>query len=389
MAIIYILTALVIGFVLTYGTVPPIVTLSNEKKLFDVPNKRKLNKVVVPTLGGIPIFIGWVLSSLLCLQGYFIAGMQYLLVAILFMFFIGLKDDITLMSANKKFALQLLVATMLVTFGDFRVIETYGLFGFNTINIWISIPVSVILILFLTNAINLIDGIDGLASGLSLLAALFLGIWFFLSDSMAYAIVCFALAGSLIAFMRFNLSNGKNKMFMGDTGSLVLGIFWSVMTIYFNNNNIHTLEEYQFLYPPVILLALFIVPITDTLRVFFIRIKNKRSPFSPDMNHFHHLLIKGGFTHIQSTCMLISYTITFILLAITFSYFEIGITISFILLLTLSFGSVGVIFKAIKTQENKKTQMQLKRLQTKTVDFNLFPKPNNQRVKIPQVEKIN
>ena len=344
MAIIYTVAAFGIGFLLTYFVIPPTIVIANEKRLFDEPNSRRLNKVAIPTIGGIAIFFGWVISSLACLEGNFVDGMQYLLVATLLMFFVGLKDDIMAINAWKKFAIQACAAIILVVLGDFKVVSAHGVFGMTIFSDWLSIPLSVLLILFLTNAINLIDGIDGLSSGLSIVIALSLGIGFCMVGSPGYAIICFALIGSLLAFLRFNLSRGKNKTFMGDTGSLVLGIFLSSAAIYLSNKI--TTEDMTIVSTPVIILAIFIVPVTDTLRVFFIRVMNKRSPFDPDMNHFHHILIKRGMTHIQGTCTLVAYTLLFILLAGFFSYLKMDVTISFFSILLLSFGAIAFITKA-------------------------------------------
>ena len=354
MTILYIAAALGLSFLFVYAAVPTIITISKEKKLFDMPDERKLNKIAIPTIGGIAIFGGWIISSLLCLQENFVHGMQYLLVTMLLMFFVGLKDDIIVIVAWKKFAIQVCAAIVLVTLGDFGIINLSGLLGITALEWWFSIPLSVLFILFLTNALNLIDGIDGLASGLSILSSVVLGVWFYFIGSPGYATVCFALAGSLAAFILFNLSNGKNKTFMGDTGSLVIGIFFSAIVIYFLNTSHLANKSVAFLYPPVVALALFIVPVTDTLRVFFVRIKNKRSPFEADMNHIHHWLIKGGMTHAQGTCFLIAYTILFMLLALAFSYLEIGVTTSFVMVLSLSFILIACIRRIIQALEKKK-----------------------------------
>jgi len=351
MAIIYIIAALGLSFLLTYFAIPPIITVANEKKLFDMPNSRRLNEVAVPMVGGIAIFLGWIVASLLCLQGNFVNGMQYLFVSMLSMFFIGLKDDIVTIVAWKKFAIQVCAATLLVILGDFRIINTYGFFGVDVLSEWVSIPLSVMLILFITNAINLIDGIDGLSSSLSILASLCLGGGFYLTGAPGYAIVCFALLGSQVAFLRFNLSKGKNRTFMGDTGSLVLGIFLAATAIYFSNSV--EVANLFFISPPVMMLSLFIVPVTDTLRVFFIRVRDNRSPFSPDMNHFHHLLIRSGMTHVQGTCFLIAYTMLFMLLAYLFSYLKMEITISFFLILALSFVAIFSIAAISNRKSNK------------------------------------
>ncbi len=343
---IYLITTLLSSFILTYFSIPPIVRVSNMKQLFDFPNARKLNKVVVPTLGGIAIFIGLMLSSIIFMKGDVNpgSGIRQMLASVIILFFIGLKDDLIVMSARKKLFVQIAVALLLTTAGNFRISHASGLFSLDFINAWISIPLTAVIILFLINAVNLIDGIDGLAGGLTLLFSTFMGIWFSLCGNYNYAVFCLALSGSLIAFLRFNLWGGKNKVFMGDTGSLILGVFVAAIAIKFNELNITAPAQIQFAKAPLIILALLIVPITDTTRVFAIRIWHKQSPFSPDMNHFHHLLIKLRMSHIQASLFLISYTVFFGLLALTFSHSQVNITTGFVSMLSLSYTIVGLLY---------------------------------------------
>ena len=339
---ISLLSNIITSFFLTYMVIPPIVRVSLARNLMDVPNHRKLNKTVIPTLGGVAIFIGLNLSSILFVPNKSMPELRFLYAGVILMFFIGLKDDLLIISARKKLAVQILAALLIVVLGKFQITQLYGFASINYLNGWLSIPLSVMVVLFLINAINLIDGIDGLASGIALLFSSLLGIWFYLSGFTGYGVVCMALAGSLLAFLRFNLWGGKNKIFMGDTGSLILGIFMAALIIKFNELNVAAPSPFHIKQAPLIALALLIVPITDTLRVFTVRIFQKRSPFSPDMNHIHHLLIKARLTHIQASSFLIAYSIFFLLLALTIQNY-LNITVGFFLILGLSFSFVGLI----------------------------------------------
>lgn len=366
-----ILTAL-LSFILTFVTIPSIVNVSNAKNLFDEPNRRKLNKVVVPTMGGIAIFIGFILSSLLFLQKGSPHELRYLVIATIMMLFIGIKDDILVIAPSKKLMVQFAAALILVLLGNFRIVHTYELFSATMLNEWISIPLSVLVILFLVNAMNLIDGIDGLAGGLALLVSLALGSWFMLTGHFNSAVICLAFCGSLVAFLCYNLRSGKNKIFMGDTGSLILGVFLAAMIIRFNELNYAANPPFRFSQAPLIALALMIVPVTDTLRVFFIRIKNKRSPFSPDMNHFHHLLIKSGLSHIKATCFLLGYTIFFTALALTFSHLNLNLSFTFPLLLFVSFSVAGFIYYWSKQKTARMATGKKDGLQVKTIDLSIL-----------------
>jgi len=370
---IKILSGILTSFFLTYFVIPPIVRVSNIKNLFDVPNERKLNKVVVPTLGGMAIFLGLSISSILFLPRISLPELRYLSAAIIMMFFVGLKDDIMVISAKKKLAIQLAAALILVIFGNFRIVHAYGIGSLDQIPDWLSFPLSVLVILFIINAINLIDGIDGLAAGITLLASTALGCWFYLSGNSSYALACLALSGSLLAFLRFNLWGGKNKIFMGDTGSLILGIFLAAMMVRFSELNCSYSGIFHLSQAPLIGLALLIVPITDTLRVFIIRLWHKRSPFSPDMNHFHHLLIRFGLTHIQASSFLVTYTIFFFLLGLTLQKY-ISITYSFTELLALSFSTVGLFYLRLQRIEIQRSKTETENSKTKTIKLETWQK---------------
>lgn len=354
--IVLLIGTLVTSFLLTWISIPSVVTISKEKKLFDVPDDRKLNKTVVPTMGGIGIFIGLSITPILFMQTGTNPELRYLLAALILMFFTGIKDDIMIMPARRKLVIQFLAALILVVLGNFRITHVYGMFSATIFNDWLSVPLSALLIVFLINAINLIDGIDGLAAGLALLVSTFLGGWFYLAGHLNHSVVCLALSGSLVAYLRYNLFGGKNKIFMGDTGSLVLGVFLGAMVIAFNELNATAPDSLRFSKAPLIALALLIVPVTDTLRVFAIRIKNKRSPFSPDMNHLHHLLLKLRMSHMQASAFLLLYTATFVALAISLSQTGINLTAAFFILLALSFTGAGVIFARVRLLETAAKQ---------------------------------
>jgi len=337
---ISVLISIIASFTITYLTIPQIILVAKEKKLFDEPNHRRLNKEVIPTLGGIGIFIGFTISSILSLQHQILPEIRFLYAASVIMLFMGLKDDIMAIPAKKKLLIQTGAAFILVVMGNYRIGNLYELFAITELPEWLGLPVSFLVFLFIINAINLIDGIDGLASGLTCFISGFLGIWFFMTGHVNYAILCGSLCGSLVAFLRFNLWGDKNKIFMGDTGSLILGIFIAAIIIKFINLNMNAPENMHFAQAPLIALALLIVPVTDTLRVFILRLYRKQSPFTPDMNHVHHILIKLGMSHIQASSFLILYTMSFILLSLSLQIY-LPLTINFTLVLGLSFLSVS------------------------------------------------
>jgi UDP-N-acetylmuramyl pentapeptide phosphotransferase/UDP-N-acetylglucosamine-1-phosphate transferase len=339
MSILYPIIAFTIGFILVYLSIPTIINVSRAKHLYDEPNERTASQNIVPTLGGVAIFIGLTISTIISTNGYSFNELKYLIAAIIIMLFIGLKDDILILSARKKLYIQILTSLILVVLGNFRFTSFHGILGIHEINYATSVFVSCFTIIVLVNAFNLIDGIDGLASGVSILTASVFGIWFLLAGHYEYGILCLGFVGSLVAFFIYNVFGKSNKIFMGDTGSLILGTTMSVIVIKFNEFNINTNAPYAISAAPAVSIGFLIVPVIDTLRVFFIRISERRSPFSPDMNHIHHKLLKLGNSHLKSTIIITSANAIFILLSLVLStLFEINSLLLIIFTLGLAVG---------------------------------------------------
>ena len=180
----------------------------------------------------------------------------------------------------------------------------YGLFGVYEIPVAVSYILSAFTIIVITNAYNLIDGVDGLAGSVGIICSLFFGVWFYLIDANAYAFLSFAILGGLLAFLQFNWA--PSKVFMGDTGSLMIGFFLSIVTIKFIDLNYNLQEAHPFRFDAFIgpAIAVFIVPLYDTLRVFIKRMLRGKSPMHPDRTHLHHILLRLGCNHAQATGIL-------------------------------------------------------------------------------------
>ncbi len=358
MSIIYSILGFLLGFSIVYLTIPPLIRVSIAKHLYDTPNERKASKVVVPTLGGVAIFIGFILSTIIATDGFNFGELKYLIAAVLIMFFVGLKDDMMDISAMKKLSVQLLTAIILIVIGNFRFTNLQGAFGVYEINYAVSFFLTLFIMIAIINAFNLIDGIDGLASGISIVISAAFGTWFILAGHQEYGIMCFSLTGSLIGFFIFNVFGKKNKIFMGDSGSLVLGVAMVILVIKFNEFNINQTLPYAINAAPAVSIGILIVPIIDTLRVFFIRLSERRSPFAPDMNHIHHSFLKLKFSHLSSTSIIVFVNMLFI--GFTFAFhrffninnlmigiFMIGFTLAYIptLILQLRQSSAKAIFQ--------------------------------------------
>lgn len=298
--------AFLIAFVVSVVVVPPILRVAYAKQLFDTPEGRKIHTHVIPPLGGIAIFLGFLLSSITATDGLSFDELKYIIASVILVFFIGLKDDLMDITPAKKFTVQIIASVILVTLGGVRITSLHGIFGLQEIVYPVSFLLSTFVVLVVMNAFNLIDGIDGLASGLGMLAGLFFGIYFYLVGHVQFAIMSFALVGSLAGFFLFNVFGNKNKLFMGDTGSLIIGLVVSTLAIRFNEFNIHTDHGFVVHFAPMISIAVLSVPLIDTLRVMIIRMVQGRSPFSADRNHIHHKILELTPRHLNVTLWILA-----------------------------------------------------------------------------------
>jgi len=321
--------AFIVAVIFNFYAIPVIIRIAREKKLFDVPDERKNHLSSVPTLGGLGIFAtisavsltfintcgmngGGISSSLTSLPPI-IAGFTII-------FFIGMKDDLLNISAAKKLGAEFIALFILIVVGDVRLDSMQGMFSIGELNY----PVSVLLSLFagivIINAFNLIDGIDGLAASIAMLGSTVFGVYFLAAQEWEYAVLSFIILGSLIPFFLYNAFGHYNKIFMGDTGSLILGFAMTVLIFRFNSMNGLSSHSMHFVAGPAFSFAVVILPMFDTLRVFTIRIYRGGSPFKADHRHIHHILLDLGFTHLQTTLILILINIAFILFAYFFNF---------------------------------------------------------------------
>jgi len=341
------------ALLISYFSVPPIVKLARATKakgLSSLPNGRTSHTNATPTLGGVAIFAGFIFPALL-FSSYYEAmhGLRFITAGCLLIFFFGLKDDIFIISVYSKLAAQIAAVIILIGFADIRFTNLHGFLGVYGINDYYSIILTIFVVVVIINAFNLIDGIDGLASAVGIICAFSFGLWFYLSKQYQYAILSFALIGALFGFIRFNLFGKSFKIFMGDTGSLLIGFVIAVLVIRFNESNISVSGLYKInsifgtlMIPlkidsvPAVSIGILMIPLYDTLRVFIIRIARKQSPFKADRGHIHHKLLDLGYSHAKTTLILVIANIIFICIALFLQH--IGI-----LLLTLTLLVIGTI----------------------------------------------
>lgn len=262
------------------------------------------------------------------------------------MFFIGIKDDIVDMPASKKFIGQMIAALIIVLFGDIRITSMCGVFGIYDIPYYVSAPFSLAVIILIVNAFNLVDGVDGLAGGLGAIASFTFGLWFFNYNEIPLCILSFSVFSALLAFLIYNFSPAR--IFMGDTGSLVIGLIMAVLAINFIELSFNALPySFPFRSSPAMAIAILIIPLFDTIRIFIVRIINKKSPFSPDRNHLHHILGDMGFNHREISFILYSINLGFIILALVLRNISSLILLLTILGICLLLSLVPILFKAL------------------------------------------
>lgn len=329
-----------VSFIISFLAIPVVLQIAEMKKLYDVPDERKVHTHAVASLGGVGIFGGFLLASLLSIQGYLNPEFQYFFAAALVIFFLGLKDDLVVLSATKKFIGQVVAASIVIHLGGIKLDSMHGLFGFDQLPDAFAMALTYLTIIVVINSYNLIDGIDGLAASLGIMTMLIFGTYFYMVGFQAYALLAYSLGGSLVAFLIFN--HHPAKIFMGDSGSLMIGLVNSILVIKFINVASDPAIAMPIESTAAVGFSILIVPLLDTLRVFAIRIFKGCSPFTPDRNHIHHLLMNWGLGHAAITLLCVGINISFVIFAYTFR--SVGPTYLLLMMLTLSFIGFGLLY---------------------------------------------
>lgn len=336
------------SFIIVFISIPSIIKVAKLKHLFDFPEERKAHKTERPTLGGLAIFAGVIFSFSFWSAEMYFPIRQYLIAAIVILFFIGMKDDIIIISPFKKLIGQILAAFIVVYFGGLRLTSFHGVFGIYALPEWLSITTTIFTILVIINSINFIDGIDGLAAGIGIIACLVFGVFLYSYGEYVLSLLAFSLLSGLLAFLRYNFSPAK--IFMGDTGSLLVGFVLSVLCIRFVEINKSATEAFiTSSFSPVLAISVLIVPLSDMLRIFCLRIYHGKSPFAPDRNHIHHRLLDLGMNHFWASVTLYAASIFFIVVTILLRKMNSMQLLSLVVLAALALNIVPFIIRSFKT----------------------------------------
>ena len=295
--LVSVLLAVLVSLVHTF-----LVKLALWKKIVDKPNARRLNHVPVPVLGGVGVFLGLIVAL------YTIAAMMSIqlpyiyTVLLVLMLGVGFIDDVRDLSPYTKFSVQILAVLLLYFSCDMRIDNLHGIFGLYEIPMYISLPLTLIACVGLINSINLIDGIDGLSSGYSLMASLLFGAWAYMSGDKINLLISCSLIGALVPFFIYNVFGKKCKMFIGDAGSHLLGIIFCIVSLNTLNDPVSSKMDSALIH---VVLAVLSHPSMDTLRVMTMRMCKGKSPFMADKTHLHHALIGQGISHLATTLIII------------------------------------------------------------------------------------
>ena len=290
-------------------TIRSIIIVARLKKLYDTPTEdRKIHLYMTPNLGGIGIYCAFIFSVALLLNSQKVPYLTSMIAASILIFAVGIKDDLVMVAPSKKFLAQILAALIMAYFGNIRITSFYGILGIYELSYPVSFLVTILFSVYIYNAINLIDGVDGLAGGIGLLASATYAVLFWILGYQADALVAIAFAGSILGFLFFNVTPAKT--FMGDSGSLITGFVLSILSFKFAA--ISQSPKVYFTAAPTLAIAILLIPLFDTLRVFVLRIMNGKSPFEADRNHIHHNLLDLGMSHREATLTLYLINIVFI-----------------------------------------------------------------------------
>ncbi|MBS1680859.1 MAG: undecaprenyl/decaprenyl-phosphate alpha-N-acetylglucosaminyl 1-phosphate transferase [Bacteroidetes bacterium] len=315
------LIACITSFVIAFSVIPLIIKYSLRKNLLDIPGRRKIHKKVTPSLGGIGIFFGFVVGVFIWMDIAQWHELRFILASAFIMFFVGVRDDLVPFRALHKLAGQIIAVAVLI-FSTIHIGSFYGFLGIHQIPLWADYLVTLFVVIVITNAFNLIDGLDGLAGSVGLCSFLAFGIWFYLADNFTFSLISFAMIGGILAFLTFNWE--PSKIFMGDTGAMVIGMMLSVLTIKFMGLNYDLPVGHPAKFAGTISTAIcfIIVPLCDTLRIIVLRLYKGHSPFTPDKSHIHHAIMRLGMSHSSVTIILSMVNLGYIGLAILFKNFS-------------------------------------------------------------------
>lgn len=291
-----------LGFVLNQFFSKKALFIAKRKELFAEVNHRSSHSTPIPAFGGISLFVVFICAALTMVGIGSSHTLGFVVLSTFILFMSGLKDDLMGTSARTKLLVQIGTAVLVLLNSELTVTHLSGFFGIGEVSPLFGFLISLGFIVFLVNAYNLIDGIDGLAGIIAIVAFSVFGAYYYVNDNVFLSVIMAAMIGALISFLTWNLANTKRKMFMGDTGSLVIGFILATNALVIIAGQ--PVNPDPFFVPQnavIFILSILVIPVLDTLRIIVIRLSNGQKPWVADRNHMHHLLLDKGLSHKQAT----------------------------------------------------------------------------------------
>jgi UDP-N-acetylmuramyl pentapeptide phosphotransferase/UDP-N-acetylglucosamine-1-phosphate transferase len=339
-----ILFAFLTSLTITYLAIPKVISFAEKFRLSDVPGKRASHKRSVPIFGGIAIFSGVIFSLLFWAN---LDHIQFIIVSFLIVAFFGVIDDLLSLSPFKKLIGQCIAIIIVIYLGEIQIDSMHGVLGVHELPDLFATLFTVFVVIVITNGFNLIDGADGLASGIGVISSAFFGVVLLLMNQSDMAMISFSLMGALIAFLRYNFHPAK--IFMGDTGSLLVGMILSVLSITLIREGLVIETIHLPNKGPLLAIAFLAIPLFDTLRVFIVRIVKGRHPLYPGRGHIHHALLDLGIGHKRTALLL--YIVSLFLIVISFFLLDLDTNIGILILAIISYIILAFPFYLLKRKK--------------------------------------
>lgn len=342
-----------VALVTSLSVFPWALKFARRHGIVDNPNARKLQRVPVPVFGGVVVYSGIIMGGLVLSLFMWNWVMVYGLIGMTIMMMIGMWDDLKDISATLRFLIEIALVSAFIALTGVYIDDFHGLWGINALEPWFAIPFSVFVGVGIINAVNLIDGVDGYSSGYGMMACACFGICYWTVWSPTMVCMTLVVIGSLLPFFMHNVFGAKSKMFIGDGGTLMLGVWMAVCTFYAlsSTQQCDKLAD-QGLSLTGFVLAVLCIPVFDTLRVMTMRILRGKSPFSPDKTHLHHLFIDMGFSHLGAALFIIF--INFMVVLIWLGLWKLGasVDVQTIVVAIMGFLLTFGFYKLMKRQQN-------------------------------------
>ncbi len=346
---LFIIVPLVVALLAVGWVHPRLVRIAAMKMIVDNPDARKLQKEPIPILGGVAVMFGAVLGiscTAVFPETVFNDTIVLIIAVMMVMLYTGTMDDILELTPRLRFLIEIMSVCALIFIGGFRLDDLHGLWGVSVLPDWVAVPLTVFACVGIINAMNLIDGVDGLSSGFCITACAIFSAVFFKAGDMMMFILSMALIGALIPFFMHNVFGERSKMFIGDGGTLVMGAVMSIFVVRVLGVGSPVAQfwdkSHEGMSAVAFTLAVLCVPVFDTLRVMVTRMLQGRSPFHPDKTHLHHMFIDLGFSHVGTTFSIILLNLTVV--AVWWASVAMGCSLDVQLYVVILFGSLFTIF---------------------------------------------